>query len=101
MSPARIKKAASKAKPTADELVAGKELELRLGAENKNGAGGQLRLLDIGIGDFSARIPRQVIQLLADADPIDVADAVGRAQAARKTWQDLKATLELRVRLAR
>lgn len=61
----------------------------------------QARWLDAGIDAFATRIPDVVIELLAEAEPISVAEATARAAPTGKTWQDTKATLELKVRLVR
>ena len=60
-----------------------------------------MRLLDVGVGDFAVAIPEVVFSLLDEAAPIDVASATARAKAAGISWQDMKATLELQVRLIR
>jgi hypothetical protein len=89
-------------KLTRKGLVAFEELQGRLQNLPNVGEGvGQVRLLDIHLADFVAQIPEVVIELLDDAEPISVADATARAGASGKSWQDVKATLELQVRLIR
>lgn len=76
------------------------ELEARLkDRPNPGKAVGALRLLDVGIAEFAPRIPKEVLKLLETAEPISVAAATARA--AGRPWQDVKATLELQLRLVR
>lgn len=77
------------------------ELETRIAGPNPNGVAGQLRLLDVGIAEYATKIPEVVAWMLEEADPIDVASATARAKPTGKSWQDMKATLELTVRLIR
>lgn len=100
--PTRKAKRSPQSKLKGEGLAAFEELQARLeDRPNVLKAAGQLRLLEVGIDEFAPRIPEVVLHLLAEAAPIAVADATARAAAAGKTWQDLKATLELQVRLVR
>jgi hypothetical protein len=84
------------------KLALFQELEARVkDRPNRSQAAGQLRLLDIGIGDYTTRLPEVVAWMLDEAAPIDVASATARAAKAGISWQDMKATLELGVRLIR
>ncbi len=90
------------AKLKGEKLALYAELEARLkDRPNPTHLAGQLRLLDVGIADFVTRIPEVVFFLLDEAAPIDVASATARAASAGISWQDMKATLELSVRLIR
>ena len=85
-----------------EALATYEELQSRLrDLPNLLKAAGQARLLDVGLDHFAPRIPDVVLQLLDEADLISVADAKARAGATGKTWQDLKATLDLQVKLIR
>lgn len=89
-------------KLSGEGLAAFEALQARLkDLPNPLNAAGQARLLDAGLADLSALIPEVVLQLLAQAAPISVADATLRARTAGKSWQDVKATLELQVKLVR
>lgn len=100
--PSRKPKRSPQSKLKGEGLVAFEELQARLrDLPNPLGAAGQMRLLDAGIDELAAKIPEVVLQLLEEAEPISVADATARAGASGKTWQDLKATLELRIKLIR
>ena len=83
-----------------EALVAHQALQALIAAK-PDSAASQLRLLDLGIGEFAPRIPEVVLAMLDAAQPISVDDAKVRAGASKTSWQDLKATLELQLRLVR
>lgn len=100
-NPPKAKRSAV-SKLTRKGLAAYEELQGRLkNLPNVGKAAGQARLLDVHVSDFTPQIPEVVLELLDEAAPISVADANARAGAAGKSWQDVKATLELQVRLIR
>lgn len=88
------------AKLKGEALVAHQALQALI-AEKPGSAASQLRLLDLGIGEFATRIPEVVLAMLDAAQPISVDDAKVKAGASKTSWQDLKATLELQLRLVR
>ena len=93
---------APQSKLKGEKLAVFADLEARLAERpNPSHAVGQLRLLDVGVGDFALQIPEVVLHLLDEAEPIAVAAATERAKGAGLSWQDMKATLELAVRLVR
>ncbi len=61
----------------------------------------QLQLLDLGLGGLAVRMPEVVLEAIDAAAPVSVAEATERAKAGPKPWQDVKATLELQLRLVR
>lgn len=96
MKPKKPKRSAV-SKLKGEALAAYEQLRARL----PNPPAGQVKLLEAGIGEYATRLPDVVLQLLDEAAPVSVADATDRAGAAGKTWQDVKATLELQLRLIR
>ena len=93
-------KRAPEAKLKGEALAAYETLQARVAAHPGSGAS-QLRLLDLGIGEFATRLPAVVLSMLDAAQPISVDDAKVKAGASKTSWQDFKATLELQLRLVR
>lgn len=83
-----------------EALAAYEELQARIAA-HPGSAASQVRLLDLGIGEFATGLPEVVLSMLDAAQPISVDDAKLKAGASKTSWQDFKATLELQVRLVR
>ena len=88
------------AKLKGEALAAYEELQARIAA-HPGSAASQVRLIDLGIGEFATRLPEVVLSMLDAAQPISVDDARLKAGASKTSWQDFKATLELQVRLVR
>lgn len=88
------------AKFKGEALIAYEALQARIAA-HPGAAASQLRLLDLGIGEFAPRLPEVVLSMLDAAQPISVDDAKVKAGASKTSWQDHKATLELQLRLVR
>lgn len=83
-----------------EALAAYEALQARVAA-HPGSVASQLRLLDLGIGEFATRLPTVVLSMLDAAQPISVDDAKLKAGASKTSWQDFKATLELQLRLIR
>ncbi|MDP2271402.1 MAG: hypothetical protein Q8N23_20040 [Archangium sp.] len=88
------------AKLKGEALAAYEALQARV-ASHPGSVASQLRLLDLGIGEFATRLPAVVLSMLDAAQPISVDDAKLKAGASKTSWQDFKATLELQLRLVR